>query len=147
MGIYGKNPSLSRYRYYNIFSLLSASGASFAIILSPNIEKIISKSVEMEVQIVSKRHGISVNKVEQLLNNVKLNELKLSKSKITNQYSKYVLDEHDSHVIAGAIEVNAKFLITYNLKHYNIDKIKADFGIVVLKPGNFLQYLRSKDKF
>ena len=101
----------------------------------------------MEVQIVSKRHGISVNKVEQLLNNVKLNELKLSKSKITNQYSKYVLDEHDSHVIAGAIEVNAKFLITYNLKHYNIDKIKADFGIVVLKPGNFLQYLRSKDKF
>lgn len=48
----------------------------------------------------------------------------------------------DAHIIAGTKK--AKFLITYNLRHFKIDKIKADLGIIILTPADFLQYLRSQ---
>lgn len=33
------------------------------------------------------------------------------------------------------------------IKNSKVDKIKNELGVLVIKPGNFLQYLRSRDKF
>lgn len=57
---------------------------------------------------------------------------------------KYVYDIDDSHIVMGAQKSNSKFLLTYNIKDYNIDLIKKDFDIIVFKPGIFIQYLRRK---
>lgn len=70
---------------------------------------------------------------------VKLENLKAVKEK----FAKYVVDKNDTHIVAGVVRARAKFLISYNLRHYRADVIKGDFGIIIMSPGKFLQYLRS----
>ena len=62
---------------------------------------------------------------------------------IKERYKDYVEDLNDAHIVAGAAESKAHFLITYNIRDFKIEKIKKDFDIIVLTPGMFLQYLRS----
>ena len=78
----------------------------------------------------------------------KLDEITLTQKilSIKKQYSVYVNDTNDSHIIAGAIKSKSKFLITYNIRHYKIENIKRAFGIITLTPGLFLQYLRNRKK-
>lgn len=56
---------------------------------------------------------------------------------------KYVLDEFDIHVIGSAVTIKTQFLITYNLKHYKIQKIEDELKIIITDPGNFLFYIRN----
>jgi len=124
-----------------ISSLLSQKGASFEIINNKKIKKIISKILKSEVEEVVKRLSI---KKSPWLKNIETVSLNLSKKKLLKDYSAYVFDQKDSHVIAGAKLSNSRFLLTHNTKHYNILRIKNGLEIVVMKPGVFLQYLRSK---
>lgn len=67
-----------------------------------------------------------------------------SQRKIKQEYWRYVTDINDAHIIAGAHAAKADFLISYNLKHYKLDKIRSELGIVILTPAMFLQYLRGR---
>lgn len=60
------------------------------------------------------------------------------------EYQSYVTDIHDAHIIAGAHAANVKYLITYNLKHFQIEKIKNNLRILTMTPAIFIQYLRSR---
>jgi predicted nucleic acid-binding protein len=62
---------------------------------------------------------------------------------IKSKYKNYVKDVNDAHIVAGAEKGKVRFLISYNIKDYNIEKINEDFGILVMRPAQFLQYLRS----
>ncbi len=130
-----------------ISSLLSKTGASYEVIKNPKVEKIISKSVEAETKEVSKRLNLDSKDTNQLLKKTKLTTFGLTKGSVLERYKDYVFDENDSHIIAGAHNAKVRFLLTHNLRHYRVDKINTQLGIIVLKPGNFLQYLRSVDKF
>ena len=130
-----------------ISALLSKQGASYEVIKNHKIIKTISNGVQKETEEVAKRLDINPLNIKQTLKYVNVISIRLTKSEILKQYKKFVLDKEDSHIIAGADKVKSKFLLTYNTKHYKADKIKADLGIIVLKPGFFLQYLRSLDKF
>ncbi|MBU1127298.1 PIN domain-containing protein [Patescibacteria group bacterium] len=130
-----------------ISALLSKTGASYELIRNPLISKIISKTVKKEIEEVKKRLNIDNRKVEKLLERISTASLNLTKKEVSEEYKKFVLDEKDSHVVAGANKTKSKFLLTHNLKHYRVNKINTEFGILVLKPGMFLQYLRSLDKF
>jgi len=70
--------------------------------------------------------------------NVKLNE-----GEIKKLYGKYTMDIDDAKIIGSAHKAKAKYLITYNLRHYKIDRIKEELDFAVLSPALFLQYLRS----
>ncbi|MDP2860239.1 MAG: PIN domain-containing protein [bacterium] len=59
-------------------------------------------------------------------------------------YDEFVYDQNDRHIVASAHQTKSNFLITYNLRHYNKNKIRAKLNIVVVSPGEFLQYLRSR---
>ena len=96
--------------------------------------------------LVSKRHGIEPKKVTASLKNIKIFSINLSKEHILKSYSKFVFDNEDSHVVVGAQKSGSNILLTHNTKHYNITKIKNDLDIVIMKPGNFLQYLRGREK-
>ncbi|MBI4067563.1 hypothetical protein HY407_04215, partial [Candidatus Gottesmanbacteria bacterium] len=71
--------------------------------------------------------------------------IKQNISSIKVNYSSYVLDINDGHIVAGAQSAKADFLLTYNLKHYQAVKLKDDFHIYVFTPALFLQYLRSQE--
>ena len=129
-----------------ISSLLSQSGASYELITYTKVKKIISTAVKEEVVLVSERHGIEPKKVTALLKNIKIISINLSREHILKSYSKFVFDNEDSHIVAGAQKSSSNILLTHNTKHYNATKIKNDLDIVVMKPGNFLQYLRGREK-
>ncbi|OGY15795.1 MAG: hypothetical protein A2784_01590 [Candidatus Chisholmbacteria bacterium RIFCSPHIGHO2_01_FULL_48_12] len=126
-----------------ISGLLSKTGAAFEIIKHPAVKKTISKAVKREIVTVTKRLKIRSHKSKALVKDMSVVALELTKSRLTKDYQRFVSDRQDCHVVAGAKASKSGFLLTHNLKHYQVDKIKTDLGIMVLKPGNFLQYLRS----
>jgi len=126
-----------------IASLLSNSGASSQIIKNPKLNKIISKTVKEEILEVSIRLNLNHVLINSQLDKYKIITPKITKKVLENTYGKFVFDQEDSHVVAGTHSSKTKFLITHNLKHFNINRINSNMGIIVLTPGNFLQYLRS----
>lgn len=125
-----------------ISSLLSSKGASFQLLERKDIINIISDWIMEETTYTAEKLSIPSSKVLTIKNTTELINL-TNKKEIVNRFSKYVQDDKDSHVVAGAVISKSRFLITYNLKHYNTLKIKNDFDIIVLTPGLFLQHLRS----
>jgi len=130
-----------------ISAMLSETGASHAIINNRKVKKIISNGILKEVEASVTKLNISPQVARDLLKKIRIIQLKTSKEIIIKKFRRYVYDEEDAHVIAGAVISKFRFLLTYNLRHYEINKINSDLGIVVFKPGYFLQYLRSLDKF
>ena len=130
-----------------ISSLLSRTGASYNVINNPKIEKEITSSIEKEVKEVSKRLNISEQYTNKTLKKVRVMTIGMTKNDLMKNYKDYVIDEEDIHVVAGAHKSKSKFLLSHNSRHYKINKIEIDLGILVIKPGNFLQYLRSINEF
>ena len=130
-----------------ISALLSKTGASYELIKSPKVAKTTSKTVQKETNEVAKRLNLGKQETKRIFKNIRVTPPSLTKKEILEKYGKFVFDEKDSHVVAGANRAKSKFLLTHNFKHYQVNKIKAELGIIVLKPGNFLQYLRSLDRF
>jgi predicted nucleic acid-binding protein len=116
-----------------ISALRSKAGAANLVALNGDLSWQISDIQALELAKVCKRQGLKLQKYKTIKINVKA------------IFSRYVLDRNDVHIITGAAKSKAKFLITYNLKHYLKDKIKEDLDIVILTPGQMLQYLRSRE--
>jgi len=126
-----------------VSAFISQTGASFEILNNSQIKKIISVTIKTEVNEVIKRLNISTPK--NAFEQIKIIGLKLDKTRLVEKYLKYVFDKEDSHVVAGADKAGVKFLLTHNLKHYQTEKIKQSLGILVMRPGNYLQYLRNRN--
>jgi hypothetical protein len=62
---------------------------------------------------------------------------------VKQQFTRYVHDIDDAHIVAGAEEAQVTFIVSYSIRDFNADKLNQDFHIVLLTPGLFLQYLRS----
>lgn len=122
-----------------ISSLISQKGAAFLLLENKMADFMVSNVSEEEILEVAKRLKISLEKTKLLIKKLRRVEIKDQ-----TDCERYVSDPGDTHIIAGARNSNAKFLITYNSKHCKIDKIKQDLGITVLSPAMFLQWLRSK---
>jgi putative PIN family toxin of toxin-antitoxin system len=128
-----------------ISSLISESGAAFTLI-----------SHTEQVELYTSNHSVSeLNKVvdrlhlqqEELHNIIKnrLISVRIDQTykKVQIQFADYVRDFDDAHVVAGAREARVSFLVSYNVRHFNAEKIRQDLQIILLTPGLFLQYLRS----
>ncbi len=128
-----------------ISSLISSTGAAYLLLnQTHDLKFYISNLSQEELERVADRLNISQSKLETLVKNrLHVKTLNNTVEEAREQYKEYVLDIHDAHIVLGAKEVKARFLITYNTKHFLIDKIKQDFNIIVTTPANFLQYLRS----
>lgn len=128
-----------------ISSILSSTGAAYLLIhQTKGIKLYISNLSQKELEIVATRLKISQNELIVLLKNrFDIVDLKLTHEETSKEYKNYVSDINDAHIIFGAKEAKVRFLITYNLKDYKIEKIKQDFNILVMTPGQFIQYLRS----
>ena len=127
-----------------ISSQLSNIGAAYFLLNKTNLSLFVSNLSLVELQRVATRHKINnaqmLSFIKKRFSHVNLTE---EFKEIESQFNSYANDPNDIHVIAGAVRANVNFLLTYNLKDYKIDKIKKDFGIIVITPAKFLQYLRS----
>ncbi len=128
-----------------ISSLLSPSGAAYMIINHPykQVDSYISNFSLKEIKIVAKELKINQKKIDSLLKKIKTINLELNNQIIKKKYHQYTNDINDAHIVAAAHQIKARFLVSYNLKDYFINRIKKDLEIIVLSPGFMLQYLRS----
>lgn len=127
-----------------ISSLISSSGAAHLLVTTESLNLFISSMSQRELEIVVARLKIEKEKLNKLItSNVHITLLPQSLTDIKELFKDYVRDEDDAHIVAGAKSSEAKFLVTYNLKDFKAGKIKEDFNIITLTPGQFLQYLRS----
>jgi len=126
-----------------VSSLISKTGATYLLINKTSVERWISNLSQKEIKIVAERLNLDKKKSKNIFTRFKTIKLKEVTKKLKEKYISYVVDLNDAHILAGAIEAKTGFLVSYNLKHFKIDKIKADFKIIVLTPAKFLQYLRS----
>ncbi|MDO8599889.1 MAG: PIN domain-containing protein [bacterium] len=125
-----------------ISSLISAKGAAYILITHKDLELFISNSSLEEQERVIERLGLDKKKWNSLVIN-KFYTIKLKALKSQHRYDQYVSDPNDAHILAGAKQAKAKFLITYNMKHFKVELIKKDLKINMMTPAIFLQYLRS----
>lgn len=125
-------------------SLLSSKGAAHFLLNEVDLELNISNISLREIERGIAKLSLDKNQLKILVKNrLKLIELKESTKKIKVDFENYIFDEDDAHVVAGAKKTKAKVILSYNLKHFNKQKISEDFGITVLTPAQYLQYLRS----
>ncbi len=129
-----------------ISSLISRTGASYLIINQFSVNLYISNFSHEELIRTTEKLRISSDRLEKVLKEkFKKVKIKLSQKEILNNFGDYAYDFEDAHIICGAKEAKAKFLITFNIKDYKLQKIYDELGIRVLVPGELLEYLRNLD--
>lgn len=127
-----------------ISSLISKSGAAHFLLNEAEAEFYVSDVSCKEIRKVAERMGLSMKEFENFLERrFKVTGLGVSVKRLKKEFGDYTTDPDDAHIIAGAAKARVEFLITYNLRHFRADKVKADFKIISLTPAKFLQYLRS----
>ncbi|MDP3973759.1 MAG: hypothetical protein Q8P92_02915 [Candidatus Daviesbacteria bacterium] len=127
-----------------ISSLISEKGAAYFLLNEQKSNFVISDFSKTELVKVSKRLGIKQSGLQNLIRkHLKVIKVKKEISKVKEEFEAYTTDIDDTHIVAGAVRIKAKFLLTYNIRHFQRQKISEDFGIVVLTPAQYLQYLRS----
>ena len=127
-----------------ISSLISNTGASHVLLNAKDLELFISNVSFEELQSVAERLSISQRELKILLaKKIKTVRLEETIAEIRSKYKDYVSDINDAHIVAGAKASKARFLISYNIRDFNLNKIKNDLNIIVMTPGKLLQYLRS----
>lgn len=127
-----------------ISSLISKSGAANIIINNAPINLLISNFSHEELNRTVKRLGIGKDKLEKVLKEkLKIVQIRINKEDIINKFGNYTYDFEDAHIVAGAKEARAKFLVTFNVKDYKLEKIYDELGIRILMPGELLEYLRN----
>lgn len=127
-----------------ISSLLSQKGAAYLLLNQQKDSFIISNISQKELEKVIDRLGINPDKLQTLIKKrFKVVKLGGNIIRIKNDFEIYSSDPNDIHIVAGATKAKAKFLLTYNLKHFQKQKIYDDLGIIVLTPAQYMQYLRS----
>lgn len=127
-----------------VSSLISRTGAAAFLVRETRIKRLISSFSYKELAIVVERLGLEKKQLDGLVKNqFSLVQLTSPLAQLKTQYRAYVTDMNDAHIVAGAVSAKVEYLITYNIKHFKADIIKADFGIIMTTPAFFLQYLRS----
>ena len=128
-----------------ISSLMSTTGAADMLLHNTEgIELYVSNFSVEELERVVSRLKLDQEKLHKLLNTrfsfVKINQ---PLKKIREEFADYIRDINDAHIVAGAKEAKVTYIVTYNIRHFETNKLSQDFQIILLTPGLFLQYLRS----
>ncbi len=127
-----------------ISSVLSKKGAASLLMEISAVQKIISDISQQEITLVARRMGLEDSIVTRIIRKNKIVKLRDSIKIIKSKYKNFVYDINDAHIVAGAMISRSRFLVTYNIKDYNTEKLKRHFDIIVLTPALLLQYLRSQ---
>ncbi|OGG30599.1 hypothetical protein A2973_01180 [Candidatus Gottesmanbacteria bacterium RIFCSPLOWO2_01_FULL_49_10] len=126
-----------------ISSLMSKTGAAYLLMNDGRIARFISDVSLLELERVADALHLSQKDLQKLVQ-TRCDVVAIGdrKNELTRM-AEYTRDANDAHIVLGGKLAKAKFLVTYNMKHYRTGKIRDDLGIIVLPPAFLLQYLRS----
>ncbi len=129
-----------------ISSLVSSTGAAYLLLNQTNaIHRYASDVSVRELRRVVARLELDEGRLNSLIDaKFTLVDLLQPIEALKKKFAEHVFDPDDAHIAAGACAAKAKFLLTYNIRHFHADRLKQDFNILVLTPGAFLQYVRSQ---
>jgi putative PIN family toxin of toxin-antitoxin system len=128
-----------------VAALRSRTGASNFLlreVADDAVSMLLSPPLFLEYEEVLKRpeqrlaHGLSEEEVNDFLAEVAALSIPVD---VYFQWRPLVADPNDEMVLETAINGNASTLITFNVQHFGPAR---DFGIKVLRPGEFLQRWR-----
>jgi predicted nucleic acid-binding protein len=128
-----------------ISSLISKSGAAHTLLHdNQQLELCVSNLSIAELEKVVNRLHLEVEDLHNLISK-RLTTINIDQSLdlVKQQFTRYVHDIDDAHIVAGAKVAQVTFIVSYNIRDFKADKLNQDFQIVLLTPGLFLQYLRS----
>jgi predicted nucleic acid-binding protein len=128
-----------------ISSLISTAGAAYTLLHNTKeVELYISNFSTLELEKVVDRLQLDSEQLQKVIS-TRFASVKISQTykKTQGQFAHYVRDVDDAHIVAGAKEAKVTFLVSYNIRHFESEKLRQDFQIILLTPGLFLQYLRS----
>lgn len=126
-----------------IASVLSKTGAGYQLLEKKTVDRWISELSEKEMRKVVRRKGFDERVLN--VNLEKMKVLSLTEDEVERaDMGGLVRDARDVHVVVGAVECGAEFLLTYNLSDFRVGRIKDELGIMCMKPGYFLQFLRGR---
>ena len=126
-----------------ISSIISNKGAAHLLLNSSAISPNASDIQQQELFIVANRLDLNLGRLNNLIKDkFRIMKIKIFNPEIKKSYLKYVLDPNDAHIVAGIATAKPSFFVSYNLRHFKIDKIKTDFKAISLTPAQLLQYLR-----
>lgn len=126
-----------------ISSIISNKGAAHLLLNSSAISPNASDIQQQELFIVANRLDLNLGRLNNLIKDrFRIIKIKIFNPEIKERFLKYVLDPNDAHIVAGIATAKPSFFVSYNLRHFKIDKIKTDFKAISLTPAQLLQYLR-----
>ncbi|MBP9690446.1 PIN domain-containing protein [Candidatus Woesebacteria bacterium] len=131
-----------------ISSIISQKGAAYLLrerVKNKQIHGYISSISVCEVTKAIPILNLSTQATQYALGEFEMIQLSSTALSYGKKYVDYVSDVYDGHVVAGAIDAKARFLVTYNAKHFQIERLKRDHNIILLSPGMMVQYLRSQE--
>ncbi len=127
-----------------ISSLISKTGAAYFLMNDTRFSRFVSDVSVVELIRVASELKLSQAVLRRVLKTqCVMVPLDIKREIMFKRLNKYTRDANDSHVVAGAKAAKAQFLVTYNTKHFQTEKIREELGITVLPPAFLLQYLRS----
>lgn len=109
---------------------------------------VVSRKILLEAQ-VNIRKKLSSEAILCFYKGIDKLDPEVIKSPTEENLSKYnsVIALKDRHVLAGALESKATFLITLDRKHFKTEAIRrANLPITIMTPKEFLEFVREKYK-
>ena len=127
-----------------ISSLISRKGAAYLLMHDARIARYISDVSFSELNRVADALRLPQKDLLKLVQ-AKCGIVTIAgrKDSMLKRMLSYTRDTNDAHIILGARQSKTKFLVTYNTKHFLVEKIREDLSSIVLPPAFLLQYLRS----
>lgn len=124
-----------------IAAIIQPHGSTANLLKNSQIIKYLSDTSRSEITEVVHRKELSTTSSAQIIKQCQpVNTQKFKISKIAD----YVSDPGDQHILSSAVQSKSQFLLTYNLKHYKVDRIYKELGIIVLIPAKLLQYMNMR---
>lgn len=130
-----------------ISAAISDRGAARLLIANAHkIDFCISNLSVKEISAAGAGLSLDPKTLSVLIDKIRIIKINRTGASLKKAYGKYVTDENDAHVVAGAVLAKTKYLLTYNHKHFREDLVRSEFGIILMRPGSFLQFIRIRNR-
>lgn len=133
-----------------IAAILNQQGASRVVIELAKkdlIDIVFTTKVIQETRnnLLKKYDNHKVLDLYNIISNLKKCVQTTPEAKLESKYNNIISDPKDCHILAGAEEYQADYLLTFDRKHFFTVKIKnAQLSFEILLPGDFLKVYRDK---
>ena len=119
------------------FLLLQAAAGLITIIISPQVIEEVRRNLTAKLP-------QSLTAFDSLLSAIPFEHV-LQPSTKARAACLHLADAKDAAHVATSVRAKATFLVTFNLRHYQIKAIRKELSIAVLTPGQLIAELRAID--